>query len=73
VANQWTKTQHLLTARQREIVALKSEGKTAWEISVILDIARITVEQHLTSAFRKTDTVNSAQLIKLAIMQGWIK
>jgi len=43
------------------------EGKTAWEIGRILDIAENTVVRHLYSATRKLDAVNKHQAVLKAL------
>jgi LuxR family quorum sensing-dependent transcriptional regulator len=50
-----------------------SEGKTDWEISVILGISRPTVVKHLLSARQRLDAMNRAHLIGEAIRHKIIR
>ena len=52
-----------LTPREREVLALVSDGKTDWEISVILDISEATARFHVDNARRKLDAVNRTQAV----------
>lgn len=59
-----------LTARERDCLAFVAEGKTDWEISVILGLAESTVRFHVDNARRKLDAVNRAQAAaKLVLMR----
>jgi LuxR family transcriptional regulator, quorum-sensing system regulator BjaR1 len=58
-----------LTAREREVLAWVAHGKSAWEIGVILNIAKRTVEKHIEIAYRKLDAVNRAQAIAIALRE----
>jgi LuxR family transcriptional regulator, quorum-sensing system regulator BjaR1 len=56
-----------LTAREREVVAWASQGKSAWEIGEILHITQRTVEEHLTNAARKLGASNRTHAVAIAI------
>ena len=58
-----------LTARERDSLALVAEGKTDWEISVILGIAETTVRFHVDNARRKLGAVNRAQAVARLVKQ----
>lgn len=62
-----------LTPRESDCLLWASEGKTDWEISVILGISRPTVTKHLLSARQKLNAVNRAHLIGEAIRQKIIR
>jgi LuxR family quorum sensing-dependent transcriptional regulator len=62
-----------VTPRERECILWASEGKTDWEISVILGISRPTVAKHLLSARQRLDVMNRAHLIGEAIRQKIIR
>ncbi len=49
-----------------------ANGKTAWEISIILDIAESTVISHLRNARTKLETVNVVQTIVEAVRRSEI-
>ncbi|TPN80833.1 helix-turn-helix transcriptional regulator [Mesorhizobium sp. CU2] len=61
-----------LTARERDSLALVAEGKTDWEISVILGIAEATVRFHVDNARRKLGAVNRAQAVARLVNQRLI-
>ncbi|RWD54623.1 MAG: LuxR family transcriptional regulator, partial [Mesorhizobium sp.] len=59
-------------ARERDSLALVAEGKTDWEISVILGIAEATVRFHVDNARRKLGAVNRAQAVARLVNQRLI-
>jgi DNA-binding CsgD family transcriptional regulator len=61
-----------LTAREKECLLWTAEGKTAYEISVILSIAEATVVFHLKNAIRKLEVGNRYQAVAKAVLQGLI-
>jgi DNA-binding NarL/FixJ family response regulator len=61
-----------LTARQREILQLVAEGRTAREIGTILTISRKTVEFHKSSIMRLLDLRTTADLTRYALARGII-
>ncbi|WP_293897767.1 LuxR C-terminal-related transcriptional regulator [Phenylobacterium sp.] len=52
-----------LTHRERDALAWVAEGKSDWEISVILGCAETTVRFHVDNARRKLGAVNRAQAV----------
>ncbi|HMN76128.1 MAG TPA: response regulator transcription factor [Burkholderiaceae bacterium] len=56
-----------LTPRQREIIALLVEGRSAKEIARLLDISHRTVEYHKYQAMEALGVASNAELIQLAI------
>lgn len=52
-----------LTTRERDSLALVAEGKTDWEISVILSVSEPTARFHVDNARRKLGAVNRAQAV----------
>ncbi len=52
-----------LSPRETDCLLWASEGKSDWEVSVILGIGVSTVEKHMTSARYKLNAVNKAQAI----------
>ncbi len=62
-----------LTPRESEILSWTAAGKTAWEISRILDISRKTVEFHMGNVFKKLDAVNACQAVAIGLSSGLIK
>jgi LuxR family quorum sensing-dependent transcriptional regulator len=65
--------ERLVTPRERECILWASEGKTDWEISVILGISPPTVAKHLLSARQRLDVMNRAHLIGEAIRRKIIR
>ncbi|MBL8554869.1 MAG: hypothetical protein JNL41_11375 [Phenylobacterium sp.] len=52
-----------LTARERDALAWVAEGKSDWEISVILGVSETTVRFHVDNGRRKLGAVNRAQAV----------
>jgi DNA-binding NarL/FixJ family response regulator len=59
-----------LTPRQREILQLLAEGKSAKEIGAALDLSARTVEFHKYAMMESLRIDNSAELIRFAIKHG---
>jgi DNA-binding NarL/FixJ family response regulator len=59
-----------VTPRQREILALLAEGRSAKEIASALSISARTVEFHKYQMMEAHGLHNSAELIHFAIRQG---
>ncbi len=62
-----------LTRRELEVLHLLSEGLTTSEIAEKLFTSKRTIETHRQNMLGKTQTKNTAALIKLAVLQGLIK
>jgi LuxR family transcriptional regulator, quorum-sensing system regulator BjaR1 len=52
-----------LTERERDALALVADGKTDWEISVILGVSESTARFHVDNARRKLGAVNRSQAV----------
>lgn len=52
-----------LTARERETLSFVAEGKTDWEIAIILGLAEPTVRFHIDNARRKFGAVNRVHAV----------
>lgn len=61
-----------LTARQREVLQLLAEGKSAKEIATVLDISPRTVETHKYKMMDDLGVRTSAQLVQYAIRHGLV-
>ncbi|WKZ33396.1 MAG: LuxR C-terminal-related transcriptional regulator [Thermodesulfobacteriota bacterium] len=59
-----------LSHREREVLKWVREGKTNWEISVILSISERTVKFHIQNIERKLNAVNKAHAIAIALDSG---
>jgi DNA-binding NarL/FixJ family response regulator len=60
----------ILTAREREVLQLLAEGKTAKEIASALTVSVKTVETHRHRAMNKLDIHTVAELTKYAVREG---
>jgi DNA-binding CsgD family transcriptional regulator len=56
-----------LTQREKEVLQWVMEGKTNWEISIILSISEGTVRYHITKILRKLKATNCSHAIAKAI------
>ena len=56
-----------VTAREYDCLLWAGEGKTDWEISVILGISRSTVTKHIAAAREKLGAVNKTHAVVLAM------
>ena len=61
------------TAREREILTHIWAGLTSQEIATRLQIAPKTVESHRANLLRKFRATNSAQLLRLALLEGILR
>ena len=66
------RTRVRLTDRERECLLWAKEGKTNWEIGVILSLAERTVEFHVSNAMRKLNASNRVTAIVIALQEGLI-
>jgi DNA-binding CsgD family transcriptional regulator len=66
-------TPHLeLAAREKEVVSWLKEGKSSWEISVILRISERTVNFHVYNVLRKLGAINRPQAVAIAARLGLV-
>lgn len=63
-------SQGTLTAREREVLKLITEGKTNGEIAAELGVSIRTVETHRANIMSKLGLKNTAELVKYAIQNG---
>jgi two-component system, NarL family, response regulator NreC len=80
VMSEWTETCrqnskpatgiHPLTVREREVLKLTAEGKSAKEIADLLNISCRTVEHHRTHIMAKLKLKGTAELVNYAISKG---
>ncbi len=61
-----------LTQREREILALLTQGKKSEEISKELFISPLTVTTHRRNLLKKTGCINTAALTSMAVQKGWL-
>ena len=61
-----------LSVREVEVLGWLANGKTAWDISMILGIKERTVRFHIDNILKKLDAVNSAHAAALAVYMGLV-
>lgn len=59
-----------LTVRERDVLTWVAEGKSDWEIAVILGVSEPTVRFHLDNARRKLGAVNRVQAAARFVVGG---
>ena len=64
------KSTRKLTAREREVLQLLSEGKSSLQIAEILDLHERTIDVHRHKIMKKLDIHNVAGLTKYAVREG---
>nr|WP_299752497.1 LuxR family transcriptional regulator [uncultured Tateyamaria sp.] len=62
-----------LSDREKEVLLWASEGKTAWETSVILGVSKRTIDFYLRNACSKLRTATKTQAVTRAIALGQIR
>jgi len=62
-----------LSKRESEVLLWSKEGKSYWEISVILNISERTVKFHLSNIYGKLGVSNRSQAVARALQLGLIK
>ncbi|MCU1376844.1 MAG: degU 1, partial [Actinomycetia bacterium] len=65
-------TNHRLTPRQREVLQLFAEGRSAKEVAGLLHISSRTAEYHRASVMRVLGVRSTAELVQYAIRNGII-
>jgi len=63
----------ILTAREREVVALVTEGRSNDEIGASLGISSKTVEAHLRRLFDRLGLQSRTELATRALREGWLE
>jgi len=61
-----------LTAREKEILKWFKDGKSVWDVSMLLNISQNTVKFHSKNIFEKLDVVNRTQAVAAAISEELI-
>ena len=62
----------LITERESEVLRLMALGHSNKEIAQALDVAVKTVEVHKANAMRKLGLAGRIDVIKYAVLQGWL-
>ncbi|MFA9555719.1 response regulator transcription factor [Evansella sp. AB-rgal1] len=66
------KEENPLTTRERDILKLVAEGKTAKEISLQLYLSSGTVRNYMSEIIHKLEVKNRMEAISLAQKKGWL-
>ena len=61
-----------LSPRETEVLTWAMQGKTNWEISVILSVSERTVKFHVRNAMTKLHSRSRAQAVAVALRFGLI-
>ena len=61
-----------LTIREVEVLKWLKEGKSSFEVSMILNISEKTVNFHCNNIMRKLDAVNRVQAVAIALEKRFI-
>ncbi|MDX2272465.1 MAG: response regulator transcription factor [Cyanobacteriota bacterium] len=61
-----------LTTRELDVLTLLADGLSNGQIGEQLHISARTVEKHVSSLLRKTDTSNRAELVRYVMTNHWI-
>ncbi|MFP5387531.1 MAG: response regulator transcription factor [Bacteriovoracia bacterium] len=62
-----------LTQRERDVLFQVSQGFTNREIASAYNLSEKTIEFHLKSIFKKTETDRRTEAVKKAILNKWIE
>lgn len=62
----------LLSPREKEVLTWTKEGKSSWEVGLILGIQERTVNFHLTNIKSKLNATTKTQALAIAIAKGEI-
>jgi DNA-binding CsgD family transcriptional regulator len=62
-----------LSAKEKEILNWIKQGKSSWDISMILGISERTVKFHVSSAMGKLNAVNRSHAVAVAMSMGLIE
>ncbi len=69
ITNRCNIEKNVLTKREKEVLTWVKDGKTNWEISVILKITERTVKSHMTNIMNKLDATTRSHAVSIALTQ----
>lgn len=61
-----------LTKRENEVLKWLAQGKTSWEIAVILKVAEVTVNFHVNNIKTKLNVVSRSHAVAVACHTQWL-
>jgi DNA-binding NarL/FixJ family response regulator len=73
VAGRGARPQNELSDREEEVLRMIAWGYSNKEIAARLDISVKTVEAHKANAMRKLDMRSRIDIVRFAILQGWMR
>ena len=59
-----------LTIREKEVLNWLKQGKSSWDMSIILDISERTVNYHVYNIMQKLGAINRPQAVAIATHLG---
>jgi LuxR family quorum sensing-dependent transcriptional regulator len=62
-----SKPKPVLTPREREVLTWVANGKSAWEIGIILNISKRTVDEHVQTAAKRLGAQNRSHAVAIAL------
>ncbi len=63
----------VLSPREKDILRLMMQGKSSWDMSVIIGISESTVNYHVYHAMQKLEAINRPQAVAAAVRLGLIE
>jgi two-component system response regulator DesR len=66
------KDKNPLNAREREILSLSAQGKSAHEIAAVLHLSYGTVRNYISESLNKLEARNRIEAISMAEEKGWL-
>ncbi len=63
----------VLSVREKEILQLMMQGKSSWDMSVIVGISESTVNYHVYNLLQKLEAVNRPQAVAIATRLGLVE
>ncbi len=61
-----------ISSREKEVLKWLKEGKSTWDVSVLLGISERTVKFHVNKVMQTLDAVNRTQAVAIALQRGLI-
>jgi len=63
----------VLSAREKDILQLMMQGKSSWDMSVIIGISESTVNYHVYHVMQKLEAINRPQAVAVAARLGLVE
>jgi DNA-binding CsgD family transcriptional regulator len=63
----------VISTREKDILRLMSQGKSSWEMSVIVGISESTVNYHVYNVMQKLEAINRPQAVAVAAQLGLVE